>query len=123
MIDCACEGIGDPADALAMSFRISRRLGWTHPDIARFVVGSGLDLVDAPAALAPRALRDIKAERATGCFTVRAAEVALAAVAGSMPGLLRQTERRPTDINRTVGGQLTEGMLHMLGVAATEAVR
>jgi hypothetical protein len=123
MIDCACEGIGDPADALSVSFRISRRLGWTHRDIARFVVGSGLDLVDAPAALAPRALRDIKAERATGCFTVRAAEVALAAVTGGMLGLLRQTERRPTDINRTVGGQLTEGMLHMLGVAATEAVR
>jgi hypothetical protein len=106
MIDCACEGIGDPADALAVSFRISRRLGWTHPDIARFVVGGGLDLVDAPAALAPRALRDIKAERATGCFTVRAAEVALAAVAGGMLGLLRQTERRPTDINRTVGGRV-----------------
>src|SRR5690348_6550950 len=46
MIDQACEGIGDPAELFAVSFRISGRLGWTHPDIARFLTGAGLALLD-----------------------------------------------------------------------------
>jgi AcrR family transcriptional regulator len=55
MIDRACAGIADPAEVFAVSYRISERLGWTHPDMARFLAGRGLDLLDAPAGLAPRA--------------------------------------------------------------------
>src|SRR5690349_3445649 len=48
MIDRACEGISDPAEVFAVSFRITVRLGWTHPEIARFLTGAGLDVLDAP---------------------------------------------------------------------------
>src|SRR5678815_5085428 len=60
MIDRACAGLDDPAEVFTTSFRISGRLGWTHPDLARFITGAGLELLDRPRGLAPRALRDIK---------------------------------------------------------------
>ena len=70
MIDRASAGITDPAELFAVGLRISGRLGWTHPDIAGFLTGAGLDALDIPGGLAPRALRDIEAGQAAGRFTV-----------------------------------------------------
>jgi len=58
MLDAACAGVEDPAEVFALSLRISGRLAWTHPDIAGFITGTGLELLDAPRGLAPRALRE-----------------------------------------------------------------
>jgi len=66
MIDRASAGISDPAELFAVGTRISGRLGWTHPDIAGFLTGMGLDALDIPGGLAPRALRDIEAGQASG---------------------------------------------------------
>src|SRR6478752_9668548 len=60
VIDQACADINDPAELFAVSLRISGRLGWTHPDLARFLLGAGLDILQTHRGLAPRALRDIK---------------------------------------------------------------
>jgi len=62
VIDQACADISDPAEVFVVSLRISGRLGWTHPDIARFLTGAGLESLDASRGLAPRALRDIRNE-------------------------------------------------------------
>jgi AcrR family transcriptional regulator len=123
MIDRACEGIGDPAELFAVSLRISGRLGWTHPDIARFLTGGGLELLDDPNGLAPRALRDIRAGQAAGSFTFPSAEIALSAVAGGLLGLLQLRQRQPDDIEETSVDQLAEAILRMLGVPADEAAR
>jgi AcrR family transcriptional regulator len=123
MIDRACAGIADPAEVFAVSFRISGMLGWTHPDIARFLTGTGLDVLDVPSGLAPRALRDIRAGQAAGRFTVPDAEIALAAVAGGLLGLLRQHERHPEGIDQAIVDQLARAILRMLGVPAGEAER
>ena len=123
MIDRACAGIADPAEVFAMSFRISGRLGWTHPDMARFLTGTGLNVLDAPTGLAPRALRDIKAGQAAGRFTVPDAEITLSAVAGGLLGLLDQRERHPDDIDEAIVDQLAEAILRMLGVPAAESER
>ncbi len=123
MIDRACAGIDDPAEVFAVSFRITGRLGWTHPDMARFLAGRGLDLVDAPTGLAPRALRDIRLGQAAGRFAVQDAEIALSAVAGGLLGLLRQPERHPEHAGQAIVDQLAEGMLRMLGIPAAEAAR
>ena len=56
MIDAACSGVEDPAEVFATSLRISGRLAWTHPEYAGFITGVGLDLLDAPRGLTPRAL-------------------------------------------------------------------
>ena len=100
MIDRASAGISDPAEVFAVSLRISGRLGWTHPDIAGFITGAGLDALDAPGGLAPRALRDIQAGQAAGRFTVPDAEIALSAVAGGLLGLLRPASGIPNGSTR-----------------------
>jgi hypothetical protein len=79
----------------AVSLRISGWLAWTHPEIAAFLTGAGFDLGDAPAALASHALRDIRADQASGCFEVPDAEIALGAVAGGLLGLLRLHQCHP----------------------------
>ena len=53
MIDRASAGITDPAEVFSISLRLSARLSWTHPEVARFITGAGLDLLDAPGGLAP----------------------------------------------------------------------
>src|SRR5271166_628455 len=70
LIDRASAGITDPAELFAVGTRISGRLGWTHPEIAGFLAGAGLSVLDIPTGLAPRALRDIQAGQAAGRFTV-----------------------------------------------------
>ena len=47
MIDGASAGITDPAEVFSISLRLSARLSWTHPEVARFITGAGLDLLDA----------------------------------------------------------------------------
>jgi AcrR family transcriptional regulator len=116
VIDRACADISDPAEVFAVSLRISGRLGWTHPDIARFLTGVGLESVDASRGLAPRALRDIRAGQAAGCFTVADAQIALSAVAGGLLGLLRSRERHPERGDETSVDQLGEACLRLLGV-------
>ena len=91
MIDRGSAGITDSAELFAVGMRISGRLGWTHPDIAGFLTGTGLDALDIPTGLAPRALRDIEDGKTAGRFTVSDAEIALSAAAG---GMLRSEERR-----------------------------
>ena len=121
MIDRASAGISDPAELFAVGLRISGRLGWTHPDIAGFLTGAGLDVLDIPVGLAPRALRDIKSGQAAGRFTVPDAEIALSAVAGGLLGLLRTHQRHPGRINEASVDQLAEAVLRLLGVPAPEA--
>jgi len=123
MIDRAGAGITDPAELFAVGLRITGRLGWTHPDIAGFLTGSGLDVLDVPTGLAPRALRDIQAGQYAGRFTVPDAEIALTAVAGGMLGLLRVCQRQPGRVDETTVDQLAEAVLRMLGVPAPEAAR
>ena len=123
VIDQACADISYPAEVFAVSLRISGRLSWTHPDIARFLAGAGLPTLDAPRGLAPRALRDIQTGQAAGRFTVANAEVALSAVAGGLFGLLRWRERHPERVDEASVDQLTEACLRLLGVPAAEAAR
>jgi len=123
MIDRATAGLTDPAELFAIGLRISGRLGWTHPDIAGFLTGAGLDALDIPVGLAPRALRDIEAGRAAGRFTVPDAEIALSAVAGGLLGLLRMGQRHPERVTEAAVDQLTEAELRLLGVPADEAAR
>jgi AcrR family transcriptional regulator len=123
MIDRACAGIDDPAEVFATSFRISGRLGWTHPELARFITGAGLDLLDIPRGLAPRALRDVKIGQAAGRFTFPHAEIALSAVAGGLLGLLRVHQQHPEQIDETAVDETAEAMLRMFGVPAREAKR
>ena len=123
MIDQATTALTDPAERFAVGTRISGRLGWTHPDIAGFLTGAGLSVLDIPTGLAPRALRDIEAGQAAGRFTVPGAEIALSAMAGGLLGLLRMCQRHPERVTDATVDQLAEAELRLLGVPADEAAR
>ena len=123
LIDRASAGITDPAELFAVGTRITGRLGWTHPDIAGFLVGAGLAVLDIPIGLVPRALRDIQAGQAAGRFTAPDAEIALSAAAGGMLGMLRMCQRHPERITEASVDQLAEAVLRLLGVPAPEAAR
>jgi AcrR family transcriptional regulator len=123
MIDRACAGISDPAEIFAVSVRITGRLGWTHPDLAHFLVGAGLDVLDQPVGLAPRALRDLKAGQAAGRFTPLHAEIALSAVAGGLLGLLKVHLDHPDDVDATSVDDLARALLRLLGITDKEAAR
>jgi hypothetical protein len=83
----------------------------------------GLDALDIPSGLAPRALRDIQAGQAAGRFTVPDAEIALSAVAGGLIGLLRMCQRHPERVDEGAVDHLAEAELRLLGVPADEAAR
>ena len=108
MIDRACAGIDDPAEMFAVSVRITGRLGWTHPDLARFLVGAGLDVLDQPVGLGPRALRDIKAGQAAGRFTAPHAEVELSADRRRPAGTAEGAPADPNGVDETAVDQLAE---------------
>ncbi|MGO9557680.1 MAG: TetR/AcrR family transcriptional regulator [Acidimicrobiales bacterium] len=123
MIDAACGEMRDPAELFAVSLRISGRLAWTHPEIAGFIAGAGLEIVDAPRGLAPHALRDIRAGQAAGRFTFPDAEIALSAIAGGLLGLLRLQEHHPERVAEDSVDDLAEACLRLLGLRPTEARR
>jgi AcrR family transcriptional regulator len=123
LIDRASVGITDPAALFAVGTRITGRLGWTHPDIAGFLAGAGLDVLDIPTGLAPRALADIHAGQAAGRFTVPDAEIALSAATGGTLGLFRMRERYPERVTETTVDQLAEADLRLHGVPPDEAAR
>ena len=123
MIDRASAGVTDPAEVFSISLRLSARLSWTHPEVARFITGAGLDLLDAPGGLAPRALRDIEAGQSAGQFSVADPEVALGAVAGGLIGLLRMHQRHPDRVEESSVDELAEACLRLLGLPAAKARR
>jgi AcrR family transcriptional regulator len=123
MIDRATAGLTDPAEVFSISLRLSARLGWTHPEVARFIIGAGLDLLDVPGGLAPRALRDIQAGQAAGQFSVANGEVALSAVAGGLIGLLQLHQRHPERVQESSVDELAEACLRLLGLPTAKARR
>jgi AcrR family transcriptional regulator len=123
MIDQASEDITDPAEVFSISLRLSARLGWTHPEVARFITGAGLDLLNAPGGLAPRALRDIEAGQAAGQFSGVDPAVALSAVAGGLIGLLRFHQEQPERLEEASVDELAEACLRLLGLPPAKARR
>ncbi len=123
LIDRASAGITDPAELFAVGTRITGRLSWTHPDIAGFLTGTGMNVLDIPTGLVPRALRDIEIGQAAGRFRIPDPEIALSAAVGGMLGLLRMCQRHPERATETTVDQLTEAELRLLGVPADEAAR
>jgi AcrR family transcriptional regulator len=123
LLDEACTGVEDPAQVFAISLRMSGRLAWTNPTIAGFIIGAGLALLESPGGLAPRALRDIRAAKEVGRFTVPDAEIALSAIGGGLIGLLQLQHRLPEIVGTDSVDALTEGCLRLLGIDEAEAHR
>ena len=123
LIDRASAGITDPAELFAVGTRISGRLGWTHPDIAGFLTGMGLDAWTSPAAWRRAPCATSRPGRPRAGSPLPDAEIALSAAAGGLLGLLRMCQRHPERVTETTVDQLAEAELRLLGVPAAEAAR
>src|SRR5689334_25437105 len=60
LIDRASAALTAPAELFAVGTRITGRPGWTHPDIAGFLPGTGMNVREITTALVPPALRDLE---------------------------------------------------------------
>ena len=123
MLDLACRDLNDPAELFAAKFRISGRVGRTHPERARFLTELGLEALGRPEGLAPRARRDLTAAFATGRLAHPSPEVALSAVAGALIGLLAAQLEAPGGVEDRVVDDVAAGLLRMLGMDPGEAER
>jgi AcrR family transcriptional regulator len=120
-LDVACGGIDDPVESFAARFRISGRVGRTHPELARFLTELGLAALTSRDGLAPRARRDLDAAFAAGRLHHGAPEVALSTVAGALIGMLQLQLHTPGGVSDTVVDEVTAGVLRLLGAAPDDA--
>ena len=123
MIDRASAGITDPAELFAVGTRITGRLGWTHPDIAGFLTGAGLDVLDIPTR--PGAARPARHPGRAGHGPVHRARCRDRAQRRGRrhARAFRMCQRHPERVTETTVDQLAEAELRMLGVPADQAAR
>ena len=123
LLDDLTNGIEDPAEVFACSFRLTGRLQRAEPELSRVFLNNVLRLLSADNGLAPRARRDIAAGVAAGRFDVEDLDVAVTMAAGALIALgqllLDQPER---DVEETTD-RVTEELLRMLGVPRRQAQR
>ena len=121
LMDQLTAQVDDPAEAFAQSFRLTGRLHRRQPELSRVLLHNPIGFVASDSGLAPRALRDLQAGIDSGRFTVRDAQLALVAVAGSALFLGRLLHEDPTRDDGEASDQLTEDLLRMLGIPDEEA--
>lgn len=121
LMDKVTEGVEDPAEVFARAFRLTGRLHRRLPGASQVIMRHGPDLMLAKDGLAPRALRDIKAAQETGRFTVRDAELALVAAAGSILALGQLLHVQPERDAGAAADELTTELLRMFGMDPDEA--
>lgn len=121
LIDAANAGIDDPAARFAVALRTSGRLGLTHREIGAVIVRSGFSVLDDPAGLAPRSMRDLQAAVDAGRFNVGNVTVAFTAVAGAVLGLTHLWLRGDQAIGEESVDETTEQLLRMFGLSDSEA--
>lgn len=123
LLDELTGAIEDPAEVFAFSFRVTGRLHRIEPELCRVLLAHRSSLVMADRGLAPRALRDIEAAAASGRFTIRDPQVALALAAGATIGLGQLLHDQPERDDAEATDGMAEDVLRAFGVPAEEAHR
>jgi AcrR family transcriptional regulator len=121
LMDRVTEGVEDPAEVFARAFRLTGRLHRDIPGVSQVFLHNAMALITSDRGLAPRALRDIKAARKAGRFTVRDPELALAAAGGAILALGQLLHSQPRRDAGKAADQLTADLLSMFGIDPDEA--
>ncbi|MFL6160015.1 MAG: TetR/AcrR family transcriptional regulator [Marmoricola sp.] len=121
LLDELAEGLDDPAEVFARSFRLTGRLYRLEPELSKVLLAHGPALLSSDRGLAPRALRDIEQAVEAGRFTVADPQVALLIAAGSVLALGQLLHDDPERDAAGPTDQMTEDLLRMFGVPAAEA--
>ncbi len=120
-LDVLTEGMDDPAQIFAQSFRLTGRLHRKNPTLSKVLLHHGLALVSSAKGLAPRARRDIDAAVRAGRFQVRDAELAMTIVAGASLCLGQLLHDNPERDDAAAADEVTEDLLRMFGIPPDEA--
>ncbi|MEU2103328.1 MULTISPECIES: TetR/AcrR family transcriptional regulator [unclassified Nocardia] len=121
VLDALTEGMDDPAEVFAQSFRLTGRLHRRIPTMSKVLLNNGLTLSASGKGLAPRARRDIEAAARTGRFRTRDPELAMTIVAGAALCLGQLLHDHPDRDDAAATDQVTEDLLRMFGVPDDEA--
>ncbi|MGW4088963.1 TetR/AcrR family transcriptional regulator [Nocardia sp. NPDC004750] len=121
VLDALTEGLDDPAEVFAQSFRLTGRMHRRIPTLSKVLLNNGLTLTASEKGLAPRARRDIEAAARIGRFRTRDAELAMTIVAGAALCLGQLLHEHPDRDDAAATDQVTEDLLRMFGVPADEA--
>jgi AcrR family transcriptional regulator len=121
LLDALTEGVDDPAETFARSFRLTGRLFRRRPEVTRVILSHGLALISADRGLAPRAKRDIAAAAQAGRFHVTDPQLALAVAGGALMGLGQLLSDEPQRDHAEASDRVTEDVLRIFGLPADEA--
>lgn len=121
LMDRATAGIDDPAEVFARAFRLTGRLHRQLPAVSQILVRTGPGVIFSERGLGPRALRDIKAGKKAGRFTIGDPELALVAAAGAILALGQLLHEQPKRNAAKAADELTVELLRMFGLDADEA--
>jgi AcrR family transcriptional regulator len=121
LMDRVTEGIDDPAEVFARAFRLTGRLHRQLPGASKVMIHHGPGMILSERGLGPRALRDIKAAKKAGRFTIGDPELALVAAGGAVLGLGQLLLEQPDRDAAKAADELTADLLRMFGIDADEA--
>lgn len=121
LMDRVTADVDDPAEVFARAFRLTGRLHRRVPAMSKVVLHHGVGAILADRGLGPRALRDIRAAKAAGRFTVGDPELALMAAGGAMLCLGQLLHAQPDRDDAAAADELTADLLRMFGLSAEEA--
>ncbi|UFS98456.1 TetR/AcrR family transcriptional regulator [Nocardia huaxiensis] len=121
LLDLLCDGVEDPAQVFAQSFRLTGRLHRRHPTLSKVILNDGFNLASSDRGLAPRARRDIEAAAGAGRFDVRDPELAMTVVAGAAICLGQLLHAHPERDDAEAADQVAEDLLRMFGLPPEEA--
>jgi AcrR family transcriptional regulator len=121
LMDRVTEGIDDPAEVFARAFRLTGRLHRQLPGASKVMIHHGPGMILSERGLGPRALRDIKAAKKAGRFSIGDPELALVAAGGAVLGLGQLLLEQPDRDAAKAADELTADLLRMFGIDADEA--
>jgi AcrR family transcriptional regulator len=121
LMDLVTEGVDDPAEVFARAFRLTGRLHRHLPGASQVLLHRGTEMILSPHGLGPRALRDIKAAKKAGRFTIGDPEVALMAAGGAVIALGQLLHAQPKRNAAKAADELTADLLRMFGMNDEEA--
>ncbi|WP_203723667.1 TetR/AcrR family transcriptional regulator [Actinoplanes teichomyceticus] len=121
MLATLTEGLTDPAEVFAVSFRMAGRLQRRHPELVRVILNSGTAILLSDSGMVRHARADIAAAQAAGRFDGDDPDIALMAAGGAMLGVMQMLDANPELDAGAVADQFAVRILRMLGISADEA--
>ncbi|MET9326045.1 helix-turn-helix domain-containing protein [Tsukamurella sp. NPDC003166] len=121
--DAVVDGIEDPAEVFAATFRMLGRMQRHLPELVRVTLHQGMSVLITDRGLRPRALADLRRGIETGRFTVPDAEMALMMSGGALLGLVQLLDAYPDLDDARTSDDYARHVLVMLGIEKDDADR